>query len=451
MQQFDPVLETRVLKSILDKKEPTFIVNLSADWFGLPLAREIWERLQNLKNNGKQFPSLQTFVSDPVLSEGAQTLLKGDVPAFESHEIEHAMEQLNYYRQGRVMGAVAKKVTELLVPQQGDILQAKVTLERGLAALQNPDMLDDLLTYGFNNDKAMDFYEETMNQAVADRFMQTGFKFIDKTQGGLGRGRLYTFGAPSGGGKSTLANQLSIQAHLGGLTPYEVFVKGIQPTQAFSVNYNTFEMGKAECLLRNQPNLTRIPSNRFQLQTLTAAERKKSDQIFARFLAHGEKFGKRLEYNCPSRDLNVPQLITMIEPMNFDIVVIDYINLMATINPKESMWWNIGEAFRLMKRFAERTRCAVIMVVQIDDETKNIKYAKSIRHHSDGVWLWDWNDAIKEAGGLVEVDQNKLRNFAPCKFNLQAEFEYCGFSESFGNGADASHAPSASTLKPMTL
>jgi len=266
-----------------------------------------------------------------------------------------------------------------------------------------------------------------------------------------GPDRLFLLGDFTVTHNSTLANQIAINAHLGGLTPHEVFVKGIVPTQCYSVNYNTFEMGKEECLLRNQPNLTRIPSNRFQLQSLTPAERKKSDQIFARFLAHGEKFGKRLEYNCPSRDINISQLITAIEPMSFDIVVVDYINLMSYINPKESMWWNIGEAFRLMKRFAERTRSAVIMVVQIDEETKNIKYAKSIRHHSDGVWLWDWNDAIKEAGGLVEVDQNKLRNFAPCKFNLQAEFEYCAFSESFGSGADPTGSPAPSSLKPMTL
>jgi replicative DNA helicase len=436
LNTFDPVLETRVLKTVLEKKDPRFIVNLSSDWFGLPIAREIWERINSLKTNGKQIPSVITFASDPVLSENAQALLKGAITSFETNEVEAAMDQLNYFRQGRVLLASSKKVTELLVPQTGNIAEAKITLERALAALQSADLEDDFLSYGRNSEKTLELYDTVMSQTATERFIPIGFKFVDKKQGGLGRGRLYTIGAPSGGGKSTIVNQMCINT-------YQQF--------GYSCLYNSFEMGKEECLLRTQANITRIPNDRFQLNTLTAQEIIHSNKTLLKFMALGEKTGKTLEYHCPKRDINIAQLISIIEPMSFDVVVVDYINLMAHLNPKEGLWWNIGEAFRLMKRFAERTRCAVIMVVQIDEETKGIKYAKSIKHHSDGVWIWDWNDQIKEAGGLVEVEQVKLRNFAPEKFSLQAEFEYCAFSESFGTGASPTGVVPVKFLKPMTL
>ena len=450
MKTFDPNLETRALKTILEQIDSRFIVNLSSDWFGLPMAREIWERINTLKQNGKQIPKTQTLASDPVLSDEAKELISGDLPPFEPHEIEQVMEQLNYYREGRVLGAMIRKVNDLMAPAQGDTKQAKTIIERSLAALQNADLNEDTLSYGFENEKALAIYDEVMDQNLSERFMKTGFSFIDSQQGGLARGRLYTMGAPSGAGKSLLANQLSLNMHMGGISPYEVYHQGKAALGCYSINYNSFELGREECLLRTQANITRIPHDRFQLQKLSPKERALSDKLFSRFISHGETFGKRLEYNCPSKDINIPQLISMIEPMSFDVVVVDYINLMATINPREGLWWNLGEAFRLMKRFAERTRCAVIMLVQVDEETKDIKYAKSIKHHSDGVWVWDWGEKEKETG-LVEIQQTKLRNFAPKNFNLASEFEFCSFSESHGMGATASAQLSATTLQPMTL
>jgi replicative DNA helicase len=449
MNTFDPVLETRIIKTILEQKDSLFLINLSSDWFGLPTTREIWERISSLKANGKQIPKTITFASDPVLSEDARTLLQGDVEPFDASDSEQAMEQLNHYRQGRVISAMAKKVVDLMSDPQGDIAQAKQVMERSLAALQNADFSQDFLTYGYESFKALDFYDTVMNKNLADRFMKTGFSFIDSQQGGLGRGRLYTLGAPSGGGKSTLGNQLGVNMYLGGISPFEVFHKKKSPLGCYSVSYNSFELGREECLLRTQANATRIPHDRFQLQNLSPAERTKSDRIYAQLLAHGEAYNKRLEYNCPSKDINTPQLISMIEPLSFDVVIVDYINLMAPINPKEGLWWNIGEAFRLWKRFAERTRCAVIMLVQVDEETKDIKYAKSIRHHSDGVWVWDYGDVEKETG-IIEIKQTKLRNFKPGNFNLAAEFEFCAFNESHGMGADSSN-PTSASIPPMNL
>ena len=450
MNSFDPVLETRALKTILEGSDSRLLTNLSSDWFGLPLAREVWDRIQSLKQNGKQIPRTQTFAGDPVLSEEAQALLQGNVPAFDPSETEQALDQLNHYRQGRVITSMSKKLVELMSASQGDIAQAKATMERSLAALQNADMNEDILSYGFENEKALAFYDQVMDEDLSARFMKTGINFIDSQQGGLGRGRLYTLGANSGGGKSTIANALCLNMFLGGMSPLDVFHRGKAATGCYSINYNSFELGRAECMLRTQASLTRIPHDRFQLQKLTAKERTFSDKTFAAFLRHGEQHEKRFEYNCPSRDINIPQLISMIEPLSFDVVVVDYINLMAPINPKEGLWWNIGEAFRLMKRFAERTRCAVIMVVQTDDETKDIKYAKSIKHHSDGVWIWSWGEKEK-ATRILEIEQTKLRNFEPKKFNLAAEFEYCTFSESHGLGAEQTNGPSATTLQPMTL
>jgi replicative DNA helicase len=434
LNTFDPVLETRVIKTALDGQDARFIVNLTSDWFGLPIAREIWERIQTLRTNGKQIPKTQTMASDPVLSEGAQTLLKGDLNGYETHEVENAMEQLDYFRKGRVISASTKKILDTMSSPQADLATAKLTMERCLAALESSTTNDDTLTYGYENEKALEFYDKVMNKPKDEKFIPTGFKFIDDKQGGLMRGKLYAIGAISGGGKSTLVNQICINAYESG----------------YSSNFNSFEMGKEECLMRTQANRTRIPMDRFLLDQLTAAERSKSDKVFARFLSIGDRTGKRLEYNCPSKDINIPQLITMIEPLKFDIVVVDYINLMAMIDPKKDLWWNLGEGFRVMKRFAERTRCAVLMVVQIDEKEKAIKYAKAIRHHSDGVWMWNWGPAEMESG-VVEVEQNKLRNFKPAKFNLSVEFEYAAFSESSIPTHTIQGVMAPAQLKPMTL
>jgi KaiC/GvpD/RAD55 family RecA-like ATPase len=229
----------------------------------------------------------------------------------------------------------------------------------------------------------------------------------------MARGKVYTIGAPSGGGKSTLCNNIAIN----------MYRKANK-----SVGYFSFEMSREECLLRTQANITRIPHDRFQLKKLSPDERKKSDKVLAQFLMHGEKNGCRLDYHCPGQDMTISDLFTFAEHLNYDCVVVDYINLMKGLNPKAAMWENIGEAFRLGKRWAEKTKKVLIMVVQIDEDTGNIKYAKSIKHHSDGVWVWKWGETEKETG-QVEVEQMKLRGFKPIKFPLQAEFEFCAFTE----------------------
>jgi hypothetical protein len=429
MLNFDPQLELRIIKTLIDKRKTDWLSVLNRDWFGQPACREIYIRLATLRAHGKQIPSGLTLSTDPVLSEASQALLQGDVPAFEETEYDQAFESLNALRQGRVLLGMAQEVAKILTPADATIAPAKEAVQQALAQLGSADFQDDILSYGRENEKTLELYEAMLATAATDRFIPTGFRNIDEQQGGLARGRIYAIGAPSGGGKSILANQIAINAYRAGHS-------GI---------YGSFELGREECLMRTQANITKIPHDRFQLQKLSPEERIRSDKALARFLTLGAKSQKPLEYLCPNReDISIVDFFTMIEPLSFDFFIVDYLNLMKPVNPKEQLWWNLGEGFRLAKKFAQRTNTVGLMLVQIDEDTGDLKYAKSIKHHSDGVWTWRYSDADREAGTPVEIQQIKLRNFKPSKFYLQPEFEYCAFTESLGHGA-----PTRSVLGPQ--
>lgn len=432
MQNFDPALETRILKTLLDNKTGALLSTLNQEWFGMPTAQEIWSRVDVLRKNGKPIPSSETLSSDPVLSEKAQNLLKGQVNPFAETEVDHAVDQLDRLRKGRQIFRMLQHVTDICKTNDADLIKAQKEIERCLQQIQSPCLDKELLSYGGDNERTFDLYEELMAQNVNDIYIGTGYSAIDAQQGGLARGRVYTIGAPSGGGKSTFVNNMAIN----------VYRKANK-----SVGYYSYEMNREECLLRTQANITRIPSDRFQLKKLTPDERKKSDKMLAQFLTHGEKNGCRLDYHCPSQDQTIADVFQQAESLNYDVIVIDYINLMAPLDPRKALWENIGEAFRLAKRFAEKTQKAVIMIVQIDEDTGAIKYAKSIKHHSDGVWTWKWDDTEKETG-QIEINQVKLRNFKPISFPLQAEFEFCAFTEA---PAGSIFQPSGPALKPMNL
>lgn len=432
MLNHDPILETRILKTLMDQPESGLVSILQTEWFGNPVTREVWERLASLKKNGKAIPTSLTMSTDPVLSEKAQTIIKGDLKPLGLLEIEGAVDQLNFFRQGRIILSAATEVTDECKKQDPDLNKARQVLEKALKQFQYENIDNEMLSYGQGNEKVLEAYEKMLSIDPDEKFIPTGFNQIDKQQGGLSRGRLYTIGAPSGGGKSTLANCMSVNMY----------------NAKHSVGYFTFEMKEEECLARTQSYMSRIPHDRFQLVTLTKEDRKHSDKVLAKMLAAGQDGGFRLDYVSPKSDLNIAQLFARIENFNYDVVVVDYINLMSPLDPKKAMWENLGEAFRLAKRFAERTNCAVIMLVQVDEETGGIKYAKSIRHHSDGIWTWEFGAEERESG-LVEVNQVKLRNFAPIKFSLKAEFEYCSFTESFGPGAASASKPKGP--EPMKL
>lgn len=433
MQNFDPALETRIIKTLLDNKEGSLLTTLNNDWFGMPVAQEIWLRIDLLRKNGKPIPSAETLSGDPVLSEKAQTLLKAQTNPFTHDELVTAVDQLDRYRKGRVVFKMLTRVTDLCKSNDANLGNAQSEIEACLRHMQSPSLEKEVLSYGQDNERTMDMYESALLRNVNEMFIPTGYNAIDSQQGGLSRGRVYTIGAPSGGGKSTLANNIAIN----------VYKKALK-----SAGYWSYEMSQEECMWRVQANITRIPHDRFLLNKLSADERKKSDKALAQFLMHGEKHGIRLDFNCPqSKPLNIVELFAQAEILNYDVVVIDYINLMPPLNPRAAMWENIGESFRLAKEFARRTSKAVIMIVQIDEETGAIKYAKSIRHHSDGVWTWKWSETEKETG-QVEIEQVKLRNFKPIKFPLQAEFEFCSFTEG-PVGAGPLHTGTAP--KPMNF
>jgi len=424
LQDFDPVLETRAVKTLLDRKPSSFLKQLSLEWFGLATTREIWARVDSLRRNGRDIPGYQVLSTDPVLSEKARSLLSGPAALaapFEENEYASVLTQLDAYRQGRVIAGMAKSIVEKFSANRGtadDLAAAKLEIENALSKLQNAALEEEVLCMGGTEEKAVEayeFYEQHMNERVDVNCIPTGIRAIDKQQGGLFRGKLYTIGAPSGGGKSTMAKKIA---------------ENVVAKAGLTARYCSLEMSKEECLDRTASTLSRIPHDKFTLKTLTPMEREKSDRTMLRFLSQGAMRGARLDYHCPARNISVPEFLQEIEHENYSLLVLDYINLFRPINPKEGLWWNIGEAFRLVKLFAERKRCAVIMLVQVDEDTGSIKYAKSIKHHSDGVWTWDYNKEKAEAGIPVDVDQIKMRGFKPMKFALLPQFEYCDFTES---------------------
>src|SRR5208282_2511798 len=145
--------------------------------------------------------------------------------------------------------------------------------------LQSADFSAELLSYGYENEKILEFYDEQMAKNPDETFIPSGFTVIDKQQGGLSRGRVYTIGAPSGGGKSTLANDIAIRIAQG----------------KHSVGYFSFEMSREECLFRTQANMTRIPHDKFLLKNFSPEERKKSDVVLTKFLAQLQAKGIRLD------------------------------------------------------------------------------------------------------------------------------------------------------------
>jgi replicative DNA helicase len=430
---FDTQLELRVLRTLLDKQDPDLLKTLSIDWFGYGETREIFSRVMLLKQKGKPVPSCEILAGDPTMRDTSkQILAEMSVPYIAPAEIPSVIEQLDYYRQGRVLFQLAQSVSEGLKVSEPKLDQVKQEIRNYLGKLEDSSLQDEMLSYTSGNmDNVFEQYSNLLSQTVAERYIPTGFNNIDSQQGGFGRGRVYAIGAPSGCGKSTFANQAAVNTYIGG----------------FSACYCTFEMDTDECMLRTQAFISRLPSERFNLFKLTPEDRKHSDKTLARFLNRGTD--NRLDYFCPKRDLNISQLFTILEPLNYDVIVIDYINLMSQLDPKKGLWENIGEAFRIAKQFAIRNDCAVLMLVQTDEETGKVKYAKSIKHHSDGLWLWTPNEQERETG-VYTFMQEKLRNFKPTSFSMRAEFEFCCFSESFGAGAPAP-APVVPGVKPMKL
>ena len=414
MSLYDLDAEKIALHAILDGQEEIralFLANLASDFFGWPDSNECIRRILTLAKEGKQLPSLEVFLTDPALTDDAKTLLSGarEKPVIEKvDEATSLIETLKHYRTIRVAYSGAKGVISAI--KEGEIEDAETLidgLEQAILDARSGGSQTKMVVAGAGNNEFADTIVDQILEQDKNERIPTGFRNFDNIAGGFRRSNMVIIAGPTSGGKSTLANQLC---------------KNMYFDHHLSTCMVSFEMDESENIGRLLSNISQVPYNRIEMNSLSASQVNKVRQAWQDFKRGGKEHNCRFSVWCPSGELTAGRIVSFLKPMGFDVIVVDYIGLVGSENDKVAQWESLGRAARAFKIAAKPLNAVMIVLAQFDSQKQVIRYARSLKEHANIMWTWTYGENEQREGDVV-INQEKNRNVKPFKFMVKFKLD----------------------------
>ena len=285
--------------------------------------------------------------------------------------------------------------------------------------------------------------------AEGNYYIRSGIKAIDYKIGGFTRGDLVVLGAPSSHGKTLMEIQFLINMALG------------IPNQALDALFVSMEIQDNTIAHRLVANHSQIPFQRVRETKMDptmltefipdpAAKARKLAEVeemrsfasaeYRKIHENLERHGKHLvmrDYGA----FNPNDLLRELSIRHYDVVVLDYLNLMQASTATDQDWLRLSNLARELKNIAKAKDLIIITAQQLDEATLDLRYSKAVKEHCDVLIKWVLPPEVQDNGeGMVEMKMVKGRNYGafafPLYFDLvrQRAFENGDTSSDFGAG-----------------
>lgn len=329
--------QTRLLSKIIKDRDLSLALegNINETWFADPNDKKIFRFLHDHYSSYQESPSLE--------------VVKANFPTFEPLNVE---DSIFYLIDALVVERRKQRITETLgyaleaLEKSQDHENALRAMELGMIKLEEEGLNKSTdLEVTKAAEKAIDSYEHRKaNPGLLG--IPTGFPTMDAATSGLQPGQLVVIIAPPKTGKSTLALQIAINAHLEGKVPM----------------FYSFEMSNAEQESRYYAMRSRISHRRLMTGSLSPEE---EARYFAKIRSIQEMRDKFWFVDSASGQ-TVSGIASKIQNRNPDIVFIDGTYLMIDEQTGES---NTPQALtnitRSLKRLAQKINKPIVISTQV--------------------------------------------------------------------------------------
>jgi replicative DNA helicase len=183
----------------------------------------------------------------------------------------------------------------------------------------------------------------------------------------------------------------------------------------------SLEMPIEQEIIRILANQTGIQVAKIKNKKLTKEERLKVKEGYTKFVLKAKKIKNRLSIISPNDDMSMRQVLMQAKPYNYDVIIIDYISLLAE-EPGVEMWKHLSNIARQAKQFTMANKCLIILLAQLDEDSNKVRYSRAIKEHCDVMWTWHVTDADRENNKMT-VNQTKGRNDGLLSFEVDVAFD----------------------------
>lgn len=400
-------LAIRTMSSRSSRSAAVLFSHLREDHFNTSM-REVYERLLEVARETGKIATWRDLLHDPKLSESVREELSDiKVKPFDSPTRSKKLaKQLNVYRQARSLFELADSIAIELRKDKVNVEKLLNKSTERLTATRTNYSSEDLFTHGDPNDKRSIRLLKSILRGKRLAYIPTGFKGFDDVNKGIIIGSAVLLGATSGGGKTATALQMAINMAKWGAR----------------VGFISLEMSAEEMEARLAANISQTsllklldPQNR-----LDKSER--SGIIKKARAFHNELVSRNsiLTFYTPEEDISIEELMFTVKPYNYDVIFVDYINLLRDMDG-DRQWQLLSSGARFCKRFAHKNKCIVVLLVQISEEGI-IRYSKGLKEHASNFWSWVYGEENRESH-ILPVKQQKARNQKAFDFFLRENFD----------------------------
>ena len=328
--------ESKLLSKVIEDRSIGFILErgVTEAWFADATDKKIFIFLREHYAKYQECPSLD------IITEN-----------FPAYQLLPATDPLDYFVdkliESRRRASIIQTIGEALtaVEKEQDHESALLAMERGIVALDEAGLTTATdLEITKAAQIAKDEYEHRKNNPGL-LGLPTGFPTMDASTSGLQPGQLIVIVAPPKTGKSTLALQIAINAHLANKVP--MFI--------------SFEMSNAEQKSRYYAMRARISHQRLMTGSLTDEE----EQRYYRIVNSIQDMRDKFWFVDSSGGLTVSAVASKIQSKNPDIVFIDGTYLMIDEQTNESNTpQSITNITRSLKRLAMKIKKPIVISTQ---------------------------------------------------------------------------------------
>lgn len=417
----------RSLTSSASKRSVRAILlkELQEKLFGTEATQEIFTAIKETYSETGDVPSFRLLKRDSGLSDEARALLRAPTDSatevLSKNEVGPAIAKLRQRLYCRIAADVAEATVGMVGGKKPPKLSELVELyTKSLSQMSNLSGSDDDFVHGgvANESGMADLAYQQVKQRKPNEFIKTGWGTYDDLNFGFRKGSEIVIAANYGGGKSSAALTLQRNMHY----------------DKHAVLTGSLEVGKEEWMDRLLACLCPIPTDderqrghvgitydRLVGDQLSKSEKKLVLKLFDRFDAD---IDARYTFYAPSHEVTIDEFFMSLPPYKYDVIIIDYIGLLKKLVNKNMLEHQVfSEIARVGKLYAERMHCCVILLAQLDAESRKVKYSQGIGQNADVVLKWVCDQDSKDLG-CVEVEIEKCRGGKTGSFFLSTDFAY---------------------------
>ena len=239
-------------------------------------------------------------------------------------------------------------------------------------------------------------------------FIPTGFKNFDNQNLGIPLDSYVLISAKTGAGKTGLALQMAINMKLSGAR----------------VCFLPLEMSIEQMLLRMASNFLSVSVT--DIVKNFKHYYKPVMKVLNKFI--GDDPYSCLNFYEPELSETLDQVLVKLKPMQYDVIIIDYISLLAPMEGKPG-WDGLNLASRYAKRYASQNKTIVCFLAQFDEELNRVRYSRAMVEDASNCFIFNESKETIQETGYVTIKQLKARNQDPFNFRLSANLVCSKFND----------------------